>query len=57
MTRKTNFIKFKNDPKPIRLSTKEKANLTDKYIAVRKKHKPWVMELNPNYNPNRRKDK
>ena len=49
MTRKTNFIKFKNDPKAIQLR--------DKYIAVRKKHKPWVMELNPNYNPNRRRDK
>tara|TARA_R100001143_G_C3358621_1_gene134122 strand:+ start:3479 stop:3655 length:177 start_codon:yes stop_codon:yes gene_type:complete len=39
------------------LSVKEKADLTEKYIVVRQKNKPWAMELNPNYNPNRRRAK
>ena len=30
-----------------------KNKITEKYIAVREKNKPWVQKLNPKYNPNK----
>ena len=37
------------------MSTAEKANLSDEYIVVREKYKPFRQIINPNYNPNKKR--
>jgi len=37
------------------MSNEEKQKLSEKYIDVREKNKPWVRKLNPNYKPNNRR--
>ena len=39
----------------LNLSAKEKGNLSDEYIVVREKYKPFRQIINPNYNPNKKR--